>query len=132
MSENAEGKSRSARVVESRARAQRERAAMAANFQARLRAELVPDGSITQEMLILSASSAATEISVLSRKFLQCCATTPELARLGKARGELSRTLRLLGVAPKGESEPNAGPKLDDWLKDWREKQARPEAKDEG
>jgi hypothetical protein len=120
---NGAGGSRSRRVMESRARAQRERAAMAADFRVRLTRELVSDGSIAQEVLIQSAASAATEIFVLSAKFLRCAATAAELDRLGRARSELNRTLRLLGVAPRSAAEPNTGPKLETWLIDWRTRQ---------
>jgi hypothetical protein len=104
MSEQRPG-SRSTRVMERRVRAQRERAAMAEDFRERLTQELVLDGSIAQEMLIRSAASAATEISVLSAKFLRCSATASELDRLGRARSELNRTLRMLSAACK----PKAG-----------------------
>jgi hypothetical protein len=107
---------RSARVMESRARAQRERAAMALDFCDRLTREVASDGTIAQQMLIQSAASAATEVAVLSGKFLRCAASAAELDRLGRARSELNRTLRLLGIAPRRAGESDTAPKLAEWL----------------
>ena len=120
-----EGKpsSRSARVMESRARAQRERAAMAADFRERLKKELAIDGSASQQALIDAAVSAHVEIAVVAGRFLRCCATSDELERCSLARAQLSRVLRQLNAAPKSESEASTGPSLESWLQDWRTRQ---------
>jgi hypothetical protein len=44
--------------------------------------------------------------------------------RCSLARAQLSRTLRQLGVEPKGESERPAGKNLNDWLQTRRARQS--------
>lgn len=115
--------SRSARVMESRRIAQRERAALEREYRERLTQEVAIDGTFYQAMLIDAAVSCALDISIITRRFLQCCATSGELERCSKARAQLSRLLGQLNVAPKSESEPATGPSLESWLEDWRTKQ---------
>jgi DNA-binding transcriptional MocR family regulator len=87
--------------MRNREAAQSHREAMAAEYRAGLERELTLDGSFSQSRLIDAAVSNAVEVSVLSAKFIRCSATSAELERLGRARSELGRTLRQLGVAPK-------------------------------
>lgn len=115
-SEDVPSVDRSARVRESRARAERERAAMAADFRSRLTGELVIDGSAAQEWLILSAVSAAVEITVLNQRFIRCYAGPAAMGRLSNARAQLSRTLRMLGVTAKPK-DARSGSALADYLK---------------
>jgi hypothetical protein len=120
---NGEAGSRSKRVMASRALAMAERAAMARDFRERLTRELALDGSAAQEALLDAAVSARVEIAVIAGRFLRCCATSDEMDRLQRARGELNRTLRMLGVAPRSGAEPDNAPKLETWVADWRSRQ---------
>lgn len=124
---NGADRSRSARVTASRALAMAERAAMARGFRERLTREIASDGTIAQEMLIQSAASAATEVSVLTTRFLACSATATQLDRLGRARSELSRTLRLLGIAPKSAGELTGAADLKTWLERRRQRKKVPD-----
>jgi hypothetical protein len=101
--------SRSARVMESRARAQAERAEMDADARARLERELKIDGSFSQARLIDTAVSCSVEISVISKRFVRCCATSEEMSRLQVARGQLARALKLLGLT-EGRSGADPDP----------------------
>lgn len=119
-SERAPDPNRSRRVMESRARAQEERAAMAADFRARLTRELTMDGSMAQEALVLSATSTFVEVSVISQRFVRCYANSAELERLHRARMQLSKVLAQLGLTRESEPEPPDEPKVNEWLKGWK------------
>jgi hypothetical protein len=108
---------RVARVRESRARAQRERAAMAEDFRERLTAELAIDGSASQELLIDAAVSLRVELSVVFTRFLGCCATSTELDRLQQSRNQLNRILAALGITPKPPKDARSSSALTDYLK---------------
>lgn len=124
-----EGKrrSRSARVMESRRIAQRERSAVAANFREQLTRELTIDGSFSQARLIDIAISCSVEISTISARFVRCIATSDEMTRLQAARLQLVRTLRALGLAKGSAEAPEEPPGAA--LRQWaEERRAREEA----
>jgi hypothetical protein len=104
-------KGRSANVM-SNAKATRERRArLAATFRARLAAELGPDGSsVGRDALIEAAASAFVEVAELSARFLQGRASDAAMGRLGLARGQLTRTLRLLQVIERDSASEGEGP----------------------
>jgi hypothetical protein len=99
-SEVAPSNERSARVRDSRARVNAERAALAATLRERLTADLVIDGSAGQAWLIESAVSAMLEISVTNALFIRGYARPEAMARLGVARGAVQRALKALGALP--------------------------------
>ncbi len=98
-------KRHSAMVMASFRAAQARRRKIADDFRARLMAEVGPGASIAREALIDTAVSAYVEISETSARFLHCRASGDSLARLSIARGQLTRTLRLLGVAPNNAAD---------------------------
>jgi hypothetical protein len=100
---------RSARIRESRARSQQERAATLAAYRERLTHELHIDGSAAQEWLVDSAVSAALEISVVTTLFVRGYARPADMERLQGARSQLQRTLRALGALP-GAATADDGP----------------------
>jgi len=81
-----------------RARVVKDRQALVAHFREWLERSLTVDGSFEQSQLITVAVSASLEISVLSERFEHCRAKSHERDRLGRARSELVRALRALGL----------------------------------
>src|SRR5437016_3976782 len=101
---------RSPRVMKNRALAQQERMALARDFRERLTRDVSIDGSAAQAALIDAAVSAYVEISVVSARFLRCSATGDQMQRLSLARGQLTRALRLLGMAPRPTADARREP----------------------
>jgi len=107
-------------VTKSNRTTQERRARLAAEFRARLVAELAPGGSAARDSLVDNAVSCYVEIAELTSRFLRARAGASDMERCSRARSTLVRTLAVLGVTPKSASEANVSPKLDDWLRDWR------------
>jgi len=94
-----EGRARSRAVMANAARTREERERTAADFRVRLMGDLgITDATAVQDALLTSAVSAFTEICAVSASFRRCHASPKQMARLGRVRSELRRTLRLLGV----------------------------------
>ena len=125
-SESTPDPGRVARVMESRRAAMAERAALDEEFMARVTKELSLDDSATTQSILRSAASAHVEVSVLTAKFLRCCATTAEMERLAAARGQLLRALRALGATPKGPPGDDDVPTVREYIAS----RARPELAD--
>jgi hypothetical protein len=115
--------SRSTAVTGNNLAAQERRVRLAADFRARLVADLAPDGSAARDALVDTAVSCYVEVAELTSRFLRARARGSDMERCSKARAQLSRVLGQLNVAPKSEIEPNAGPSLESWLQNWRTKQ---------
>ncbi len=99
-------------MVENQRRAEARRRALAADFRARLLADLEARGialGIGQDALVDAATSCYVEIQEVSQLFLRCKASGKQLTQLGLARGQLARTLRLLGLAHDPSSSVDAG-----------------------
>src|SRR6266581_8672741 len=85
-------------VVANAKATERRRRALADEFRASLLAEIGPVGySVIRRALVENAVSAYVEVSELSARFQRGRATESALTRLGLARGQLTRALRLLG-----------------------------------
>ena len=102
----------SAMVLANTRATQARRRKLADDFRARLLAEIGPGKSIAREALIDTAVSAYVEIVEISARFIHCRASGEAMSRLSIARGQLQRTLRMLGVAPHNAGDdPDTPPR---------------------
>jgi hypothetical protein len=86
------------------------RALLEADFRTRLDAELPGPSSAVRDALVASAASAFVEITETTARYLRCRAGAEQMERLSTVRSELNRTLRLLGVTPKPQSDTTDQP----------------------
>lgn len=128
-----ERKERSDKVLRARYETRERRERLAAEFRARLRAELgnAPPSAST-DGLIDVATSAYVQIVELSARYNRALANPKHVQALSLARGQLSRALILLGRAsynpedtPQAEpAEPGAPRSLAEWTERWRARKA--------
>ena len=107
-------------VKQSAREARIRREAAAAEFGEQLRSDLklVAQPTATQSALLAAAVSAYVEVSELSAAFLRGNASSKQLTALGLARGQLVRTLRLLGLT--GDSGEPEERDLSGGIADWK------------
>jgi hypothetical protein len=90
------------------------RATLAETFRAKIIEELGSgNDSVVRIALIESAVSAYLEITEISASYRRGKANQSALTRLGLARGQLARTLRMLGLGEPDTDEPTSAPTLE-------------------